>query len=429
MEPLQKRWFAAFIILLSVVSVPNAARAQDAEVVIEWNRIWQAAQATPGAQSPTIFFTRPFAIVQIAMFDALNSIDFVYTPYATKAHAEPNASREAAAAQAAHDVLLAMYPSQRVIFETALNTTLSRIGGDAAHEGSRVGAAAARAMLDLRSADGWNRIPPQYILPNLPGYWQPTPPQNAPAALTHYQDVQTFVIGNARQFLMEPPPALTSARYAADLNEVKSIGAVNSTTWTEDQTMVARLWGMVGTRTGPAAVYSNLIRDLARARGLSGHETARLYALVAMYMHDAVLVSSTGKYLYGLWRPVTAIRQADRDGNAATEPDPGWTALIATPPYPTYPGNMACIGASATRLLTRFFGRDEIGFSVTWVATDGPDITRHYNGFRQLADEEANSRVYGGIHFTFDTLAGFGVCGPLADYAFVNYLRPRAASQ
>jgi hypothetical protein len=112
MEPLQKRWFAAFIILLSVVSVPNAARAQDAEVVIEWNRIWQAAQATPGAQSPTIFFTRPFAIVQIAMFDALNSIDFVYTPYATKAHAEPNASREAAAAQAAHDVLLAMYPSQ-----------------------------------------------------------------------------------------------------------------------------------------------------------------------------------------------------------------------------------------------------------------------------------------------------------------------------
>lgn len=425
MQPLQMRWIAAIAVLLTAVSFPNAARAQDAEVVIEWNRIWQAAQATPGAGSPTIFFTRPFAIVHIAMFDALNSIDFVYTPYATKAHADANSSREAAAAQAAHDVLLAMYPSQRASFASALNMTLERVEGDAARAGSRVGAAAARAILELRSEDGWNRVPPSYLLPNLPGYWQPTPPQNVPAALTHYPDVQSFVIGNARQFLVEPPPALTSARYAADLNEVKAIGAVNSTTRTEDQTAVARLWAMVGTRTGPSAVYSNLVRDLARTRGLSGLETARLYTLVAMAMHDAVLVSSTGKYLYGLWRPVAAIRQADRDGNPATEPDPEWTALITNPPYPTYPGNMACIGASATRVLERFFGRDDLGFSVTWAATAGPDITRHYNGFRQLADEQANSRVYGGIHFTFDTTAGFGVCVPLADYAFVNYLRPR----
>jgi hypothetical protein len=429
MQPLQKRWINAFAVLLTVFSVSNVARAQDAEVVIEWNRIWQTAQATPGAASPTIFFTRPFAIVHIAMFDALNSIDFVYTPYATKAHAEPNSSREVAAAQAAHDVLVAMYPSQRAIFETALSTTLASVDGDAAREGSRVGAAAARAILELRSEDGWNRVPPSYMLPNMPGYWQPAPPQNAPAALTHYPDVQSFVIGNARQFQVEPPPAMTSARYAADLNEVKAIGAVNSTTRTEDQTAVARLWAMVGTRTGPSAVYSNLVRDLARTRGLSGLETARLHALVAMAMHDAVLVSCTGKFLYGLWRPTAAIRQADRDGNPATEPDPGWTALIATPPYPTYPGNMACIGASATRVLERFFGRDDIGFSVTWAATDGPNITRHYNGFRQLADEEANSRVYGGIHFTFDTLAGFGVCVPLADYAFANYLRPRVATQ
>ncbi len=428
MQSLQKRT-AGFALLLAIVGLPNNARAQDAEVVIEWNRIWQAAQATPGAQSPTIFFTRPFAIVHIAMFDALNSIDFIYTPYAIKAHAEPNASREAAAAQAAHDVLVAMYPSQRAIFDAALNTTLARVDGDAARDGSRVGTAAAQALLELRSADGWNRVPPSYILPNLPGYWQPTPPQNFPAALTHYQDVQSFVIGNARQFLVEPPPGLTSARYAADFNEAKSLGAVNSTTRTEDQTAVARLWAMVGTRTGPSGVYSNLVRDLARARRLSGLETARLYALVGIAVHDSLLVSFTGKYQYGLWRPIAAIRQADRDGNPATEPDPAWTSLIANPPYPTYPGNMACIGASATRVLERFFGRDDIGFSVTWVATAGPDITRHYNGFRQLADEEANSRVYGGIHFTFDTLASFGVCVPLADYAFVNYLRPRVPLQ
>jgi hypothetical protein len=144
-----------------------------------------------------------------------------------------------------------------------------------------------------------------------------------------------------------------------------------------------------------------------------------------MAVHDGLMTAFTGKYLYGLWRPVTAIRAADADGKPATAPDAGWTTLIGTPPYPTYPGNVACIGASAARILERFFGRNDIAFTVTWAAADSTGVTRRYNGFRELADEGGRSRILGGIHFTFDTVASFGVCTDLADYVYDNALRRR----
>ncbi len=149
-----------------------------------------------------------------------------------------------------------------------------------------------------------------------------------------------------------------------------------------------------------------------------------------MSIHDGLLTSFNGKFLYGLWRPVTAIRAANQDSNAATDPDPTGLPLLATPPYPSYPGNHACIGAAAARALERVFGRNDISFSVTWTGTGGAaDITRPYNGFRELADQEAKSRIYGGIHFEFETLASFGVCTRVADYAVDNYLRARFPSR
>jgi hypothetical protein len=421
---LQNRWFVTLAIL-AALAVPGRARAQGAETVIEWNRIVLTTIATPGALPPTVFFIRPLAVMHVAVFDALNSIDFQYTPYATRADVAAGASPDAAAAQAAHDVLVELFPNQRSTFDAALASSLGRLPSDAAEKGARVGAAAARAVLDLRAADGWNRVPPQYILPSLAGYWQPVPPQNAAATLTHFPDVQGFISESADQFLVEAPPALTSARYAADFNEVKAIGSATSTTRTEEQTLTARLWAGIGTTTPLQNVWNQLVRDLARSRGLSALDTARLYALVNMTIHDGLRATFTGKFLYGLWRPVTAIREAERDGNTATEADPGWLALIPTPPYPSYPGNMAGVGASASRVLERFFGRDDIRFTVTWSAADGPGWTKTYNGFRQLADEEAKSRIYGGIHFQFDTTASMGVCTLLADYAFENHLRPR----
>jgi hypothetical protein len=418
--------FLAFALVGAVVGGnPTRTFAQDPEVIIEWNRILLTTLATPGATDPTVFFTRPLAVMHLAIFDALASIDQTYMPYLDRVDAAADAHRDAAVAQAAHDVLAATFPTQRQIYATALAAQMSRLPAAAAQSGARVGAAAARAIIDLRANDGWGRPAPEYILPNLPGYWQPVPPQNTPAGFAHYPDVTPFVIGSARQFLVEPPPALTSERYAADFNEAKALGSATSTTRTPDQTLVARLFAGVGTTTGIPGVWNNLVRDLARSRGLNGLETARLYALINMAFHDALFVSFSGKYLYGLWRPTTAIREAARDGNPATEPDPGWLALIPTPPYPSYPGNYGCIASAMTRVFERYFERDNIPFSVTWGEAAGPGITRSYNGFRQLADEAARSRVYGGIHFNFDTTSSFGVCMPLGDYVFDNMLRRR----
>lgn len=408
-----------------LLTLPRAARAQDAEVVIEWNRILQSAAAVPGALPPTIFFTRPYAILHVAMFDALNSIDYLYTPYASRVTAPAGASREAAAAQAGHDVLVAMLPSQAATFDAALASQLSRLPSEAVQLGASIGAAAAREILDRRADDGWNRVPPPYILPDLPGYYQVTPPQNAPAGLTHYPDIHGFVISDFRQFLVEPPPALTSEQYAADFNEVKALGGTTSRIRTDEHTLIARIFAPVGYSTSIPGLWSNVARDVARAHGLSGLDTARLFALLHITFHDGLKVTISNKYLYGFWRPVTAIRAADRDGNEATEADPTWSTLIPTPPYPAYPGNMACIGGSGSRVFARVFGRDDVSFTATWVGINQPNVTRAYNGFRQLGDEAARSRIYGGIHYTFDTTSSMGVCTQLADYVFDNVLRAR----
>ena len=421
--PIQQRWvlWAAFLI---VAALPGRGAAQDLDAVIEWNRILQVTvTSTP---TPTVFFTRPFAMTAVAVFDALNSIDRVYRPYVTDVPAGPNASREAAVAQAAHDVLVALYPGRRAQLDAALAATLSRVPSAAAGEGSRVGAATARAVLDARANDGWDRTPPPYVLPALPGFYQVTPPQNAPVTFTHYPDVQPFLVADHLRFLSAPPPVLTSERYATDFNEVKAIGGTTSTVRTAEQTSIARRWAGINTSTPFQDVWNGLLGEMARRQNLSAVDAARAYALLSMAMHDGLLVSFNGKFLYGLWRPVTAIREAERDGNAATEADPSWSTLIPTPPYPTYPGNQTCMAAVASRTLQRLLGRDDVRFSVTWVGTAGnADITRPYNGFRELANEQARSRVYGGIHFDFDQTASFGVCVPLADYAFDNFLRPR----
>ena len=411
--------------LLLVVGLPHRARAQSPDTVLEWNRILLTTLGTPGVLEPTVFFTRPLALMHVAIFDAINSVDRVYTPYVGFVDVPAGAAREAAVAQAAHDTLVGMFPSQTAIYDAALSAQLSRLPASAAASGASAGAAAARAALERRATDGWNRPSPPYLLPNLPGFWQPVPPQNSAAAYVNYPDVAPFVIGGTRQFLVEQPPALTSQLYTTDFNEVKAIGSATSTTRTADQTLVARLFAAVPavTTTSIPAVWQNLTRDLIRSRGLNDLEAARLYALVNTTFHDALFTSMSAKYLYGFWRPVTAIREAERDGNPATEADPGFLALIPTPPYPTYPGNYACLASAITRVFTRYFGRDDLPFSITWAEPAGAGITRSYNGFRQLADEAARSRVYGGIHFNFDTTSSFGVCVPLGDYVFDNMFR------
>ena len=420
------RSFVVVTLALAIqFGVVRGAAAQSAsDIVVEWNRILLTTLGVPGAQPPTIFFTRPYAILHVAMFDALNSIDFTYRPYAVRAGVTGSPSREVAAAKAARDVMVSMYPGQAAAFDAALAATVSRFSGDAVTQGLNVGATAAQAILALRANDGWFRAAQlPYANPNLPGYWQPVPPQNATATMVHYQEVLPFAIASRNQFFMEAPPALTSQRYADDFNQVKRLGGATSTERTAQQTQTAQLWGGVGYGTPAQNVWYNLGRDLARARNLNGVDTARVYALLAITMHDALMTSFTGKFVYGLWRPTTAIREAARDNNPATEADPSFVSLIPTPPYPAYPGNMACVGASSSVLFTRLWGQDNIPFSVTWTGVaPNADVTRSYNGFRHMADEEAASRIYGGIHFLFDHTVSFGACTNVANYVASNFL-------
>jgi hypothetical protein len=208
---------------------------------------------------PTVFFTRPLAMVHVAIYDALNSFDRVYTPYVDFVNVEAGASRKAAVAQAARDTLAGMFPSQTSIYDAALAAQLSRLPPAAAASGSRVGTEAARAVLDRRANDGWNRPNPTYLLPDMAGFWKPVPPQNTPAGFVHYPDVTPFVISSVRQVLVEQPPVLTSQLYTTDFNEAKAIGSATSTTGTADQTLVARLLRLFPRRPPPAFRQSGKI--------------------------------------------------------------------------------------------------------------------------------------------------------------------------
>jgi PAP2 superfamily len=418
-----------FIIAAFLLCAVLSAKAQDIkepnlapneEVILQWNRVLTQTVAIAGAHPPTVLTQRSFAMMHLAMFDAVNSIDGSYKPYLTEVFGGGRASTRAAAAQAAHDVLANLYPNQQTIFATELADSLIGISPMQASRGRSIGRTVAVRMLANRANDGWTATPPAYVLPTTPGNWQPTPPANAAAAFTHFPNVTPFALTQATQFLPAPPPALTSAEYAADFNEEKELGSATSATRTADQTLTAQLWA-----SGPASEtrYTNLLRTIALNRNNSTVENARLFALYYIASHDSLQTSFTSKYTYGLWRPVTAIRRADEDGNPNTTADPNWTSLIAAPPYPTYAGNAAASSASLATTLALFFGRDDIAFQINFGGT--PNVIRNYSSFSALNTEVSRSRVYGGIHFNFDNTAGQSIGRNVANFVFQNYLTPR----
>lgn len=397
--------------------------ATDEDVILRWNRVLMETILTPGQHPATIMPVRSYAMMHVAMYDAVNSIDGSYTPYLTDVPGSKNASLEAAAAQAAHDVLAALYPTRLAVFDIELADSLEGIEENRAQQGIRVGQIVARRMVAARANDGWEAAPPPYVLPPDPGNWQPTPPTFPPASFTHYPAVKPFATTSSTQFNPNPPPALTSDEYAESFNEVKELGSANSATRTPDQTMVAKLWGGVGTPTNFLFVWNNVARTVAQARAITTVESARLFALTNITLHDALQTTFASKFQYGIWRPVTAIRRADEDGNPNTAADPGWQSLNGAPSYPSYSGNMAGLSTSQSTILALFFGRDDIRFEHTWEGPGG--ATRSYAGFEEMAEEAARSRVYGGIHFTFDNKAGESIGRNVANYIYQNYMRPR----
>jgi hypothetical protein len=403
-----------------VESLENRCLFSGGDVVLHWNEILLQSLT---AQPPRVPFARNLALVHVAMFDAVNAIDRSYEPYAAHVHASSGASLEAAAAQAAHDTLAALYPSRQAIFDDALADDLADIPPGLARQGVAVGQEVARQILALRANDGASAIV-SYTPPNTdPGQWQPTPPDVSAAANAHVSLITPFAVESTSQFRPDPPPALTSPEYAAAFNEVKALGSKNSTVRTADQTQVALLWRLGLTNH---QVWNRIAQDVAEARGLSLPQSARLFALMDIALNDGLETSYGTKYHYTLWRPITAIRRADEDGNPETEADPGWTTLHpTTPAYPTYSGNAATIGAACATVLAGVFGADAVPFEVHWDPYGFAGVTRSYSGFWAAADEMARSRVYGGIHFSFDNAAGQQIGANVAGYVMGHFLTPR----
>ncbi len=399
-----------FIIGLTVVS--------RADVVIDWNVI--ATSAAPAAGKNPVEQSRIFAMTHAAIHDALNAIDRRNKAYALNRRAEPGASPEAAVAAAAHDVLVAQLPTQQANLDAAYAASLASIAdGPAKTRGVAIGQAAAAAILALRSADG-STAPAPYTPGTVPGAYQLTPPNFVPAVLPGWGSVTPFTLTSGAQFRPAPPKFfdLTSAEYAADYNDVKAIGELNSATRTAQQSEIARFW-YEGSPTG----WNRIARVVAAQRGLDLWENARLFGLLNFAMADGFIAGFDAKYFYNFWRPVTAIRAGETDNNPATVADPAWAAFLVTPASPDYPSTHSILGAAAAEVLARFFGTDTIGFTTTSGAPF-PGITRSYTSFSQAAQENADSRVYAGIHYRTACSDGVKQGRKVGRHAFQHSLRP-----
>ena len=412
--------------MVAATGFEAGAKHSSPAVVLEWNQVLQNTLAAPGNPLTPRFY----AMMHIAMFDAINAIEREFEPYRVRLR-PGQADRRTRRPRRPRTMCSS--PSIRprpTTYDAALAADLGDRPSGFVRRGAEIGARVAKEILAWRENDGWvvSQFPP-YSEPPLPGRWQPTPPANAAATFTHLQHAAPMAALSATQFLPTPPPSLTSARYAADLNEVKLLGKSDSTARTDEQTTIARLWSGVGTTTGFFSVWNNVAARRGQARNLSLVEAARVFVLVNVSIHDALQTTQASKFVYGVWRPVTAIRAADTDLNAATDPDPAWLPLITTPPYPAYAGNLATIGASAARALQLACGTNDMPVAVTWKRSDGlPDVTRQFEGFWEAAEEEAMARIYGGIHYRFDQEAGQQVGRSVAEFVFVNFMTPRTAA-
>lgn len=374
-----------------VLLYANRARA---DAVTEWNAITveTALSATPDP----VLNTRTETIAQVAVFEAVNSIVGDYEPYNEKIEAPQGASADAAAIAAAHRVVSRLHPEAAPKLDAAREHSLATIpDGASKDDGIAVGVAAADAILALRADDGLD-LPVPYTPGTRPGEYRPTPPDHTPAFRPGFGQVATFVIHNGRQFRSAPPPGLRSKKYARDFDEVKRVGAAESTERPADRTQVARFYEIADADS----IYYPAARQIVATRSRTLSENARLFALLAMAMWDSAVACFETKYHFNFWRPVTAIREAHTDGNPSTAPDPRWLSAVFTPPFPSYPSGHASFGAAARAVLEQELGPD--GHIITLTHPAVPDIVLRYTTFKQITDDVDDARVYGGVHYRFD---------------------------
>jgi hypothetical protein len=411
---------------------PDPVPSTPPNEAIVWNEIMLQAIALSNSD-PNNFgppfgppgATRAMAMESLAVFNAVSAIEG--TPgYRVSLTAPEGASAIAAAAQAAHDVLVHLFPAQSATFDNQLVLSLLAVAdGQGESDGIAVGAQAATAMF-ARDSDGWDAIVPYNPDPDkTPGMWQPTPPLNRPAAFPQWADLDPFALTSPDQFRPDGPPELTSREYAKALEQVQSLGGADSAARTDEQTEIAEYWHY-GPRTPPGH-WNDIATDIAEAEGLSLSETAQLLATLNVAEADAIIAAWDAKYFYDTWRPVTAIRNADDIGNRWVSEDPSWTPLIATPNFPEYVSAHSTISAAAAEVLTAYFGKH---YEFSFAAPAGPapgNVTREFDSFWDAANEAGMSRIYGGIHFSFANKDGLALGEDVAEWVLASFAQSSSA--
>lgn len=393
-----------------------AAGVARADAVTDWNEIMQATVST--APTNPLFQNRWAAIVQLAVFEAVNAIEGDYEPYlGGLIVAPPGASPDAAAIAAAYRTLVTLRPGNVAALDAARAASLAAIpDGPAKDDGIAVGEDAAAAMLLLRAGDGWDAVVP-YTPGTQHGDWQPTPPALAPAAFTQWSQVTPFGLVSGSQFRLPPPSALHTGSYAFNYLEVMLVGRADSLFRPLDRTDVAHFYAAAT----PVQVWNAAARQASLAQGKTLSENARIFALLGIAIADATVAAFDTKYHYSFWRPVTAIRTGDTDGNDRTDAEPEWLPLVTTPPFPSYPSAHATVSGAARAAVERAFGKD--GHAITLTHPDRPNTVLNYTAFRQITDDIDDARVYGGIHFRSDQEAGALQGRHVGRYILRNYLR------
>ncbi|WP_118167343.1 vanadium-dependent haloperoxidase [Nostoc sphaeroides] len=402
------------------------------DVVIQWNSILLNAIQASGTAPPVA--ARNQAIVQAAVFDAVNAIDRSYKPYLVNISASETvgASKEAAAVEAAYQTLVNLFPNQKTTFDKQRQRSLAAIpNGTAEDKGIAIGNKVAQQILDNRQNDGSSTAQEPYTPGTGFGDWKPTFTDGEttnnttnfkPALLPQWGLVTPFAIDSVILFRPDTFPEYGSPQYTKNFNQVKALGAENSTVRTADQTEIAQFWAYDrGDTFRPPGQLNELAQEVALSQNNTLEENARLFGLLNIAQADAGIVAWDAKYVYEQLRPITAIRNADQDNNPGTIADPNWEPLLDTPPFPDYISGHSVFAGVSAEILKLFYGTDNISFDIP--SQELPGVARYYSSFSQAAQEDADSRIYGGVHIQAATIDGVEVGRNVGSFVFNNFLR------
>jgi hypothetical protein len=399
------------IVTLALAAVCAQIVSAD-NLVVEWNRA-ALESIKSGSVAPPVA-TRTLAMLSTAQYDAINAIQRTHVGFSYRGSADSFASKEAAAAQSSYRILSSLMPGNEAAYRAKLETTLNSISDvNSRNAGIAAGNAAAESIMAMRSADGATTAG-TYSGGTGVGQWRPTGPGYTNGAAPQWGNQQTWIAGSD-QFAPSGPPSLSSAEYAHAYNEVKVMGGANSLVRTQDQTNMALFWASgAGTYT-PPGLWNVLAGNIANDRNMDLLDSARMFGLMNVAMADAGISAWDAKYSHGFWRPETAIQNGSLDGNTLTEEDPSWTPMMSTPNHPSYISGHSSFSSAAGAALKHVLGTGNLNFSLTEVG-----MTRSFSSIDDAVMEAGMSRIYGGIHFSFDNTHGLAMGSAIGDWTAAN---------